>query len=65
MMGKYAPLKIWLKNREHPIEVLASKDCIMGFTDFVNGTSNLYHMEFYEPRQEKMAIDPAITSSSI
>lgn len=30
-------LRIWLKNRDNPLEFTLSEDIIMDFTDFVNG----------------------------
>lgn len=57
-MKQLVPLKIWLKNREQPIEILASTDCVMGFTDFVNGNypSNLYHMEFINRNKKRWLV---------
>ena len=54
-MKKFYPLKIWLKGKQKPIEVLASTDCIMGFTDFVNGNypTNMFQMEYINNNKKK------------
>ncbi|MBU5445676.1 hypothetical protein [Paenibacillus sp. MSJ-34] len=49
-MKKFYPLKIWLKGRQKPIEILASTDCIAGFTDFANDNYplNLFNMQYID-----------------
>ena len=52
---QFVPLRIWLKGKQKPIEVLASTDCILGFTDFANGNypSNMYQMEYVNNNKRK------------
>lgn len=49
-MKKFIPLRIWLVNKQKPIEILASTDCIASFTDFANGNYplNMFNMQYVD-----------------
>jgi hypothetical protein len=55
---QFVPMRIWLQGRQKPIELLASTDCIMGFSDFVNGNypSNLYQMEYINNNKKRWLV---------